>query len=127
MSESGSGGSAREPGQLCQASQVRDPRVVREARHARQHEDPGQAEVARGGCPLDATCNNLIELVPRFVDPDSGNLTLQSDSPCIDAANGDMAPLLDIEGSSRYDFLTVANTGTGIIDYADMGAYEFTP
>ncbi|MCU0663534.1 MAG: hypothetical protein MUC50_14550 [Myxococcota bacterium] len=53
------------------------------------------------------------------------DLYLQSGSPCIDAANGDVAPQLDLDGLSRYDDPLTPNTGAGTPNYADMGAYEY--
>jgi hypothetical protein len=47
------------------------------------------------------------------------------DSPCIDAANGTVAPTTDIDGYSRYDDPCTPNTGTGDPNYVDMGAYEY--
>jgi hypothetical protein len=58
-----------------------------------------------------------------FYTADDG-LKLRYTSPCIDAANGDTAPLTDILGFERIDIDNVPNTGTGTPDYADIGAYE---
>jgi len=66
-----------------------------------------------------------IDADPLFVDAAGGDFHLQSGSPCIDAANGDLAPEFDIEGFSRIDDPDVANTGIGTPDYVDMGAYEW--
>ncbi len=52
-------------------------------------------------------------------------LRLLPGSPCIDAANGAVAPAVDRLGVARYDDLGTANTGVGTPPYADMGAYEF--
>ncbi|HEY9160633.1 MAG TPA: Ig-like domain-containing protein [Desulfomonilia bacterium] len=56
-----------------------------------------------------------------------GDYRLQANSPCIDAADGDSAPALDLNGQARLDILSIANTGTGLITYADMGVYEYAP
>ena len=56
-----------------------------------------------------------------------GNYHLKVDSPCIDAADGDSAPFLDLDGQIRLDILSIANTGIGLIPYADMGAFEYMP
>lgn len=53
------------------------------------------------------------------------DLRLSAGSPCIDAADGDVAPELDIEGNPRYDDPATANSGTGMCTYVDMGAYEY--
>jgi len=65
-----------------------------------------------------------IDADPLFIDAAGGDFHLSSGSPCVDAANGDLAPELDIEGFSRWDDPDVTNTGVGTPDYADMGAYE---
>ncbi|NIW46391.1 MAG: hypothetical protein GWN14_16395, partial [candidate division Zixibacteria bacterium] len=44
--------------------------------------------------------------------------------PCIDAADGDAAPTIDISGSGRIDVSYVENIGTGDPNYTDIGAYE---
>jgi parallel beta-helix repeat protein len=65
---------------------------------------------------------------PLFVntgDPLSGDgLRLGEGSLCIDAANGDIAPLTDILGQERIDIPGVPNA-TSIP--ADMGTYEYIP
>ena len=53
------------------------------------------------------------------------DLHLSTFSPCIDAANGDVAPTTDIEGTPRANSAYVENTGGGDPVYADMGAYEW--
>jgi hypothetical protein len=75
-----------------------------------------------------------INADPLFVDPDGpdnivgtedDNLRILAGSPCIDAANGNVAPETDISGKSRYDDPNTMNTGVGDPNYVDMGAYEF--
>ena len=61
---------------------------------------------------------------PDFVDPDNDDYRLAPGSPCIDAADGDVASTTDIFGNSRYDDPSTDNTGTGDPNYVDMGAYE---
>jgi hypothetical protein len=58
-----------------------------------------------------------------FMTSDDG-LRLASDSPCIDAADGDFAPFLDILGLLRVDIPHI-DDGVGVPDYVDIGAYEF--
>jgi predicted outer membrane repeat protein len=55
------------------------------------------------------------------------DLSLDEGSPCIDAADGDLAPASDLLGESRYDDPAVTNTGAGTVDYADMGIAERVP
>ncbi len=64
-----------------------------------------------------------IDSDPLFTDAASGELTLQSTSPAIDAANGNVALTTDLEGNSRIDIAGVDNTGVG--PAADIGAYEY--
>lgn len=68
-----------------------------------------------------------IDADPLFVDQDNGDFHLQSGSPCIDAANGDVAPNFDIEGNPHVDDPATDNTGIGASDYVDIGPYEFQP
>jgi hypothetical protein len=58
------------------------------------------------------------------INDDYGDLRLQGGSSCIDAANGDVAFNTDFLGNPRFDDPNISNTGVGIPDYADMGAYE---
>jgi len=68
-----------------------------------------------------------IDADPFFISPASGNVRLRPGSPCIDAADGDLAPAMDIVGYPRFDDPNMPNTGTGAITYADIGAYEHYP
>jgi hypothetical protein len=54
-------------------------------------------------------------------------LRLLAGSPCIDAANGDVAPQQDILGSPRFDCPEVQDTGSGTPPHTDIGSYEYTP
>ena len=67
-----------------------------------------------------------IDADPLFVDPDIGDLHLGAGSPCIDAANGPVAPGHDMDGNGRFDDPDSPNTGVGP-PWADMGAYEYQP
>ncbi len=97
------------------------------------HDETSSATVTysdvQGGYP--GTGN--IAADPLFVDlsgPDGrvgtadDDLRLRAHSPAIDSANGDVAPVADMDDNPRYDDPDIANTGTGAPDFADMGAYE---
>ena len=92
-----------------------------------------------GGLPLGTIdSGGNIDADPLFVDaagPDSiagtedDNLRLQSDSPCIDAADSTPLPAenigFDIDGNLRFvNLILISDTGTGPYPYLDMGAYE---
>ena len=68
-----------------------------------------------------------IDSDPLFADAGAGDLHIGAGSPCIDAANGDVAPLTDLDGNPRADDLTVTDTGAGAPTYTDIGAYEYQP
>ena len=63
---------------------------------------------------------------PHFLGSELGteDYFLVYDSPCIDAANSDVALLTDIDGNERYDAIT-EDTGTGNYAHYDIGAYEY--
>lgn len=66
-----------------------------------------------------------LDANPCFSPGPAGEHELGADSPCIDAADGDAAPELDIAGRTRYDDPATPDTGNGTPSYADMGAYEY--
>ncbi len=78
---------------------------------------PALDEPAPEGIRVDIWGENAIDL-----DLD---IDFQAGSPCIDAANGDTAPELDLLGLARYDDPDVANTGSGECDYVDIGCFEY--
>jgi len=64
-----------------------------------------------------------ISADPLFVG--GGDYALTAGSPCIDAADGDVAPSTDIDGNGRHDDPGVWDTGVGTPTYVDMGCHEF--
>ena len=79
-----------------------------------------------------ATGNNLDGL-PTFVDAPGGDFGLTSASLGLDAADFTIysavsSATTDVDFNPRTaDSLCVANTGTGVPDYMDLGALEFQP
>ena len=64
---------------------------------------------------------------PYNVAINVGNYRLRVGSPAIDSANSNATyeQVFDIEGNPRVDIPTVENTGAGVRDYDDRGAYEY--
>lgn len=71
--------------------------------------------------------NGNIWADPLFRDAANGDYHLMAGSPCIDAADGSVAPKTDKSGIQRV--ADIYSTPTGIADsdgnYADIGAFEF--
>ncbi len=67
-----------------------------------------------------------IEIVAAGESYDTTFVTyeLSASSPCIDAANADAGPAVDLRGNERVDNPTVENTGIGHVNYMDIGAVE---
>jgi len=65
-----------------------------------------------------------ISTAPNFVDAANGDFHLGPSSPGIDAADGNLDPATDLEGSARYNDANVPNTGIGSPTHVDMGAFE---
>ncbi len=67
-----------------------------------------------------------IEADPLFLDAANGDFRISADSPCVDAAYGDVAPELDYYGQPRMDVRFVRNTGKPNAEgiYPDIGIYE---
>lgn len=74
---------------------------------------------------IGADAGGNIDADPLFIAAGSQNYHLQRGSPCIDAADGDLAPDRDMEGRARVDDPETANTGAGAPNYADIGAFEY--
>ncbi|NLF38299.1 carboxypeptidase regulatory-like domain-containing protein [bacterium] len=71
--------------------------------------------------------NGNISADPRFRNADAGNYQLNFGSPCIDAADGTIAPPADFMGAPRYTDPRSPHTGVPAPGgaYADIGAFEF--
>ena len=76
------------------------------------------------GCTLDWGDGN-IDANPLFVNPWDENYHLSLGSPCIDVANGSVAPETDKDGNSRYDDPDMPDGPVAGSPSADMGAYEY--
>ena len=69
-----------------------------------------------------------ISVNPEFINAAQGNYELNFNSPCIDSANGALAPLTDLTGAPRYNdpAVLIKNGVTNVNGvYPDIGAYEF--
>ena len=68
-------------------------------------------------------------LDPYAITVVTGDYHINPGSPAIDSANSAAPnqPATDIEGNLRLDDPSVTNTGAGVPDYYDRGAYEFQP
>jgi parallel beta-helix repeat protein len=73
--------------------------------------------------------SRTLQADPRFTNPAGGDFRPAAGSPLIDAANTGVAswPSTDAVGNSRADDPATANTGLGLVAYADRGALEFQP
>ena len=77
-----------------------------------------------GGAQPQLDQDGNITTNPLFVDETADNYELDAGSPAIDSAHGNSSIFYDILGRLRYDDLGMPNVGTGVLWYADMGAYE---
>jgi hypothetical protein len=69
-----------------------------------------------------------ISVNPQFINAALGNYELNFNSPCIDSANGAVAPVTDLTGAPRYSdpAVPIKNGVTNVNGvYPDIGAYEF--
>jgi predicted outer membrane repeat protein len=67
-----------------------------------------------------------IDADPLFADAAGGDLRLQAGSPCIDAAYGQAASTVDVDGLPRADDPEAPNSGLGP-PWVDIGAHERQP
>jgi hypothetical protein len=96
--------------------------------------DNGAEQIfAQNDAPMEVTYSAIqggfdgvgnIDQDPLFKILPQGIYALREQSPCIDAANGALAPELDILGAPRVDEPSASNTGAGP-PWADMGACEY--
>ena len=68
-----------------------------------------------------------LALDPGFVDVTLGDYRLAAGSPCIDAADGALAPATDLAGNPRVDDPSAPDAAGCTPPCADMGAYERQP
>ena len=61
---------------------------------------------------------------PMYVDAFHDDFSLGDQSAAVDAADGSLAPETDFLSNTRLDDPSVANTGIGTPDFADIGAIE---
>ncbi len=83
----------------------------------------GSATVTYSCLPVARTGTGNIYGDPMFVDVQAGDFRLRTGSPCIDKANGAVAPALDFDGKPRFDYPTIGNVDQM---FADIGAFECT-
>ncbi|UCF91834.1 MAG: right-handed parallel beta-helix repeat-containing protein [Desulfobacterales bacterium] len=68
-----------------------------------------------------------IDRDPLFRDAAANDFHLTAGSPCIDAATSENVPMVDYDGTARWDDPDTPNTGDGDDPYYDIGAYEYHP
>ena len=97
--------------------------------NGKDFDDYSAASLNIGYClienPGDIAGTSLIEGNPKFIDRWNGNFYPQDDSPLIDAGYGYNYPVSDFNDTVRVDIPGIVNTGIGIIDYVDIGVFEF--
>jgi hypothetical protein len=82
-----------------------------------------------GGCPSSATCTEVIDEDPRFVNAEGGNLSLLPDSPCVDTGDAAALPadVADLDGDEDVTEPTPFDLEGGPRVRGadvDMGAFE---
>ena len=87
--------------------------------------NPGASEGNYNGLTNAIGSNGNISVDPKYVNRTTLDFHLQSDSPVIDAATSNAAPIDDLDFNFRVDTAAITNTGAGTAPFFDMGAYEF--
>ncbi len=87
----------------------------------------GSASVNYRNTPDRTGVDGNISVDPIYKNRGRGNYRLNYRSPCIDAADGTVAPETDLMGAPRYDDPRTPDSGlpTVLGSFADMGAFEF--
>jgi predicted outer membrane repeat protein len=85
--------------------------------------------LVQGGCPASATCANVINADPQFVDEANGDLHLKIGSPAIDAGDKTVLPVdsldLDNDGDPFEKLPVDLDLNPRVAnDEVDMGAFE---
>lgn len=72
-----------------------------------------------------AVPDGIVYANPLFLDPENGDYRIQENSPCVDAADVEIAPNTDYFGQSR---ITITSTGTNVLGrLPDIGICEVMP
>ncbi len=82
---------------------------------------------AEGTAYWNVGTNGNISVDPKFKSPTNDSYQLNFGSPCIDAADGLLAPATDYMDAPRYTDPRSPHTGIACTngEYADIGAFEF--
>lgn len=97
------------------------------------HEDPALVTVAssilEGDCPAGASCDDVVDADPRFLDPDEGDFRLAPGSPAIDAGDASALPSDEFDRDDDEDTteshpFDLAGHARIVGSKPDLGPYE---